>query len=40
MGGRALRPEEDVARQLGAYLAEQTPPEPPSRPRCSPSCGW
>jgi thiosulfate dehydrogenase len=28
MGGRALRPEDDSARQLGAYLAEQTPPEP------------
>ena len=28
MGGRALRPEDDAARQLGAYLAEQTPPEP------------
>lgn len=28
MGGRPLTPEEDSARQLGAYLAEQTPPEP------------
>jgi thiosulfate dehydrogenase len=28
MGGRALSPEEDLARQLGAYLAEQSPPDP------------
>ena len=28
MGGRALRPEDDSARQLGAYLAEQSPTDP------------
>ena len=28
MGGRALRPEDPEARQLGAYLAENSPPEP------------
>jgi thiosulfate dehydrogenase len=28
MGGRALQPEDDSARQLGAYLAAQSPPDP------------
>lgn len=28
MGGRALQPGDDGARQIGAYLAEQAPPDP------------
>jgi thiosulfate dehydrogenase len=28
MGGRALLPQDDGARQLGAYLAEESPPDP------------